>query len=100
VKIKKGKGRLSATCNAPTGVVCHATGQVVVNGKHPRVIGTVSGNLRGGSRGPLAVKLNKLGRKLLARRRSLAAALTGSFSDSAGGRGSFGGGLHLVRATP
>lgn len=100
VKIKKGKGRLSATCNAPTGVVCHATAQVVVNGKHPRVIGTVSGNLRGGSRGPLAVKLNKLGRKLLARRRSLAAALTGSFSDSAGGRGSFGGGLHLVRATP
>jgi hypothetical protein len=95
VKIKKGKGSLAAVCNAPSGVKCRANGTIYTKGKNPRVIGTVSGKLNAGKHGSLALKLNKLGRRLLTKSHRLASVLTGSFKDSAGGRGGFGARVRL-----
>jgi hypothetical protein len=78
---RSGKGRLALTCTIPAPDACAAAGTLSVK---KRAIGRVSGSVAGGSSGSLAVKLNKRGRKRVAAKGKLRAALSGSVTNGQG----------------
>jgi hypothetical protein len=82
VKVKRsGKGRLAFTCTAPTADSCTVAGRLTAK---KRSIGVVNGTVSGGTTATVRVKLNRKGRRRLASKSRLKAALSGEVRNAAG----------------
>jgi hypothetical protein len=86
VKVKRsGKGRLGLSCTIPAGDACTVVGTLTTGGAaKKRAIGVVSGAIPGGTTGKLLIELNKKGRKRIAAKRKLRAALSGQVKNAVG----------------
>jgi hypothetical protein len=82
--IRSGRGDITASCTLPSGQTCAVSLVAGIGRKGATRVGTMTGSIAGGGTNVLALKLNRTGKRTLAKRKRMTVILRGTLRGGGG----------------